>query len=279
MTSASATTNQITPALSTPVLVTGGTGTLGRRVVARLRAAGRDVCVLSRHAATNADEHIQYRTADLGTGAGAEAAVQGAEVIIHCAGTSKGDELKAEHLVRAAARAGARHLIFISIVGADRVPMAGVIDRAAFGYFGSKLGAEQVIDSSGIPWTTLRATQFHDLAYMTAQQLAKLPVALVFGGVRFQPIETDEVAARLVELALGEPTGLVPDMAGPRIYTMAELMRSYLRAHGIRRPILPLWIPGKAAAAIRAGVNLAPDRAVGQKTWEEYLAERVRRTS
>jgi uncharacterized protein YbjT (DUF2867 family) len=111
---------------------------------------------------------------------------------------------------------------------------------------------------------------------LVAQQLAKLPVAPLPAGVRFQPIDADEVAARLVELSLDEPAGLVPDMGGPRVYSAAELFRGYLRAsHRRRRPIVPVWLPGKAARAFREGANLAPEQAVGHRTWEEFLAERV----
>jgi uncharacterized protein YbjT (DUF2867 family) len=163
----------------------------------------------------------------------------------------------------------------ISVVGADRVPQASGLDRAMFGYFGSKLAAEQVIADSGLPWTTLRATQFHDLWLTAARALAKLPVIPVAAGTRFQPVDADEVAARLVELALGSPAGLAPDIAGPRIYPMADLVRGYLRAAGKRRPLLPMRLPGKAAAAVRTGANLSPERAVGLITWEEFLAARV----
>ncbi len=95
-------------------------------------------------------------------------------------------------------------------------------------------------------------------------------------GFRFQPVDTGEVAARLVELALGTPAGLVPDMAGPRVYGMAELVRGYLRAGGKRRPIVPIRLPGKAARAFRDGANLAPDQAVGRRTREDFLADTTR---
>jgi hypothetical protein len=78
-----------------------------------------------------------------------------------------------------------------------------------------------------------------------------------------------------VELALGAPAGLVPDMGGPRVYELAALVRGYLQARGQHRPILPVRVPGKAARAFRAGANLAPDRAVGRRTWEDFLADRV----
>jgi uncharacterized protein YbjT (DUF2867 family) len=95
-------------------------------------------------------------------------------------------------------------------------------------------------------------------------------------GVRFQPVDTGEVAARLVELSLAEPAGLVPDIAGPRVYEMNDLIRSYLEATGKRRLLMPARLPGKAARAMRDGAALAPDRAVGQRTWEDFLVERLR---
>ena len=260
--------------MTSPILVTGGTGTLGRLVVRRLRDAGCDVRVLSRRS-HEAEDGIQFLTGDLATGEGIEPAVDGAETIVHCAGSPKGDEDKARNLVRAASRAGAVHLVYISVVGADRIPIVSRVDRAMFGYFGSKLAAERIVADSGLPFTTLRATQFHELILMVAQQMAKLPVIPSPAGFRVQPVDADEVAAGLVELALGEPAGLVPDMGGPRVYSAADLLRGYLRASHRRRPIVPAWLPGKAARVFRAGANLAPEQAVGRRTWEEFLAERL----
>lgn len=257
-----------------PVLVTGGTGTLGRQLVPLLERAGCDVRVLSRrrHEATNG---VEYVVGDLLADEGIAAAVDGAATIVHAAGASKGDDEATRNLVRAAQRAGAQHLVYISVIGADRLPLAGAVDRTMFGYFGTKRGAEQAVAESGLPWTTLRAAQFHDLMLMVAQQMAKLPVMPVPSGFRFQPVDSGEVAARLAELALGSPAGLVPDMAGPEVLPMADLLRSYLRTRGRRRPTLPLRLPGKAAAAFRAGANLAPERAVGRRTWQEFLDDKV----
>ena len=257
------------------ILVTGGTGTLGRQVVPRLQDAGCDLRVLSRrpHEAAGG---IEYVTGDLVKNDGIEAAVDGAEIIVHCAGTRNGDAEAATNLVAATARAGQQpHLVYISVVGADRVPVTSGIDRAMFSYFAAKLAAERAVAGSGLPWTTLRAAQFHDLIFKVAQALTKLPVLPVPTGVRFQPVDAGEVAARLVELALGPPAGLAPDMAGPRIYPMADLLRGYLRARQIRRPMMPVRLPGRAAQAVRAGAILAPERAVGRRTWEDFLAEQV----
>jgi uncharacterized protein YbjT (DUF2867 family) len=257
--------------MASPILVTGGTGTLGQLVVPRLLNAGCGVRVLSRRP-RDTREGVRFVTGDLTTGEGIEAAVGGTEIIVHCAGSSKGDGDKARTLVRAACQAGVRHLVNISVVGADRVPVASGVDRVMFGYFGSKLAAEQVIAGSGVPWTTLRATQFCELILLVARQMIRLPVVPVPAGFRFQPVDSGEVAARLAELALGGPAGLVPNLAGPQVYRAADLLRSYQRASGKRQPLVPVRLPGKAARAIRAGANLAPGPAAGHRTWEEFLA-------
>ena len=256
--------------MTAPILVTGGTGTLGRYVVPLLREAGYDVRVLSRHDHEPTDG-VEYLAADLTTGEGVDRAVDGIETVIHLAGTTTGDDVKARHLVEAAARIGKPHVVYISVVGADRVPVVSRVDRAMFGYFESKLAAERVVAESGLPWTTLRATQFHELMLMTVRAMAKLPVVPVPSGFRVQPVAAAEVAARLVELALGEPAGLVPDLAGPETRTLKHLQRSYLEAAGKHRLTLPLRMPGKAAAAYRDGANLSVDGDVGHTTWAEIL--------
>ena len=177
--------------MASPILVTGGTGTLGRLVVRRVRDAGCDVRVLSRRN-REAEDRIQFITGDLVKGEGIEPAVDGVAAIVHCASSNKGDADATRNLVRAASsRAGAPHLAYISIVGVDKI---------SFGYLRSKLEAERVVAGSGLPWTTLRVTQFYDLILTGAEKLAKLPVVPVPAGFRVQPIDADEVAARLVEL-------------------------------------------------------------------------------
>jgi uncharacterized protein YbjT (DUF2867 family) len=254
------------------VLVTGGTGTLGREVVARLRRAGRRVRVLSRRAQGEA-AGVEYVAGDLGTGEGIPAAVEGASVIIHCAGTGTSDERLTKRLVDAARSAGSPHLVFISVVGADRVPGDRGLSRLMFRYFAEKLAAERVVVVSGLPWTTLRATQFHNLIFRVAGMLAKLPIGLIPAGFRFQPVAVAEVGERLVELALGAPQGLVDEMGGPQVLTTRELFETYLVATGRRpRPVISIPIPGRGARAAREGANLCPEQATGRETWEEFLA-------
>lgn len=254
------------------VLVTGASGVLGRHVVPRLLDGGCVVRTLSR---SGGGAGVEAMRGDLSSGEGVRAAVEGMDIIVHCAGSVKGDDAKTLHLVQAATAAGKPHLVYISVVGADRVPVVSGMDRASFGYFAAKLAAERVIEDGGVPWTILRATQFQESLLAVARQMARSPVMPVFAGTSFQPVAADEVARRLVELALGEAAGRVPDLAGPRIYGMDELFRAYLRASHKHRLILPIRLPGKAARAFRNGANLAPDRAVGTRTWEEFLAEEI----
>lgn len=256
------------------ILVTGGTGKLGRNVVARLRDDGCSVRVLSRHN-RKGPNGVEYVVGDLAGNAGIEAAAQGVATIVHCAGTAKGDEQMTRNLVSAARLADVRHVVYISVVGADRVPVNSGIDRLMFGYFAAKAAAENALADSGLGWTTLRATQFHEALVAIARVMSKLPAIPVPAGFRFQPVDAGEVAGRLAELALGAPAGLVPDFAGPKVYPMAELMRSYLAACGKNRPMFSVPVPGGAARAVRGGAVLAPDRAVGSRTWEDYLRDTV----
>jgi uncharacterized protein YbjT (DUF2867 family) len=248
--------------MTSPVLVTGGTGRLGRLVVRRLRAAGCDVSVLARHP-WQAGGQISFHAADLVTGDGVEAAVDGAAAIVHCATSTKGDAEATTNLIRAASRAGAPHLVYVSIVGLDQIP--------SWGYPKAKLQAERAIAGSGLPWTILRATQFYDYIFPSLRKLAKLPVIPVPAGFGCQPVDTDDVAARLVELALGAPAGRVPDLAGPEVTSWAGLLADYLRASGLRRLVLPVLIPG--TRAIRNG-GLLPsgEHSTGNRTWEQFLA-------
>jgi uncharacterized protein YbjT (DUF2867 family) len=258
----------------TRVLVTGGTGRAGRPVVPRLRDAGCDVRVLS-HTREGTIDGVEYLKADLVTGDGVPAAVRGAEVIVHCAGAPswRKDQAMTASLIRAARELDREpHLVKISVVGAGRIPVASPVDKAMFGYFEHMLTTERAVQAAGLPWTILRATQFHDALVIVARAMTRLPVVPVASGVRFQPVDTEDVGDRLAELALGEPAGLVPDLAGPKAYPMADLIRGYLRATGKRRLLMPMLLPGKAARAVRGGGNLpAGNAAIGHRSWEDFL--------
>jgi uncharacterized protein YbjT (DUF2867 family) len=262
-----------------PIMVTGGTGTLGRLVVDRLLEAGYRVRVLSRgRRITGSDDGdtarpgLEFVTADLLTGEGVTAAMKGIEVVVHCAGSAKRDDERARQLVAAALEVGVRHIVYISVVGDEQVLVRGRIDRAMFGYFAAKRAAEEIIEESGIPWTTLHATQFLQSFLALAKGMARLPIMPVPKGLRFQPIDAEEVADRLAELAQGAPAGVVQSMGGPRTYEMGDLVRVYLQATGKHRLVIGAPAMGGSARLVRYGANLVPDRAVGRTTWEEFVS-------
>jgi uncharacterized protein YbjT (DUF2867 family) len=272
-------------ATTSSILVTGGTGTLGRHVVPRLQERGNSVRVFSRRNGS-AENGIQRVTGDLLTGEGIAAAVEGVAAIVHCAGSPTGDPVMVRHLVQAVAeRAPSAHLLYISVVGADRVPIRSRFDRTVFGYFGAKLAAERILAASGLRWTILRATQFHESLPLVARQLAKLPIVPIPAGFRFQPLDADDVAARIVALTLIGPAGLAGEIAGPTVYSAVELFRSYLNVTHRRRLIVSVRLPGRAAQAIRAGALLAPEQAAatghagGRRTWEEFLIQHFGRAT
>jgi uncharacterized protein YbjT (DUF2867 family) len=243
------------------VLVTGGTGSLGSRVVERLRAAGREARALSR-GGRPCTVH-----GDLLTGEGLEEAVAGVGTIVHCASsptrTRRTDVEGTERLLRTAHRAGVSHFVFISIVGVDRNPY--------FPYYGAKLEVERMVERSPVPWTILRATQFHEFVLMQIRFLDRLPVLLVPRGFLLQPIDIGEVAGRMTDLALAEPAGRVPDIGGPEVGTFVGFARSYREALGRRKRIVGVTVPGKTAHAFRDGAQITPGHRYGTVTWEEFL--------
>ena len=244
--------------------VAGGTGVVGRHVVRLARGAGHEPVVLSR--ATGVD---------LVTGAGLDAALAGCEVVIDVASVTTLREKEAvrfftaatERLLAAGRGAGVRHHIALSIVGAA---------QAASGYYAGKAAQERLVMSSGAAWSLLRATQFHEFAVQTAQRGAMLGMQLV-PRMLSQPIAAQEVAAVLVEIAGGAPRGLDRELAGPRQERMAELVRAYLQAEGIRRPVLEVRMPGRMGAALaEGGVLPGPEARQGVQSFAEWLDSRAR---
>jgi uncharacterized protein YbjT (DUF2867 family) len=247
---------------SPQILVTGGTGVLGRRVVERLGSEGVRTRVFSRSGKPGTIR------GDLLTGEGLEQAVQGVDSIIHCASSPfrKPRQVDVEgtgRLLEAASEAGVSHLVYISIVGIDRA--------TSYPYYRVKLETERLIEAGPIPPTILRATQFYDLVLTAMRFLGRLPVMVVPRGFLGQPIDAGEVAGRLVDLVLSGPAGRVPDIGGPEVGTMADAARDYLMVKGSRRRIFEIPVPGKTARALREGALVCPDRAYGRIRWEDFL--------
>lgn len=239
------------------ILVTGGTGTLGTPTVALLREAGHDIRILSR---TAGPDRI---VGDLSTGAGLVDALAGVSTVLHLATTaSTKDVAQAEHLVAAAKAAGVTHIVFISIVGVDTVP---------YSYYRAKLASEKAIEASGIPYTILRATQFHSFVAMVPRAQRRLPVIFSLN-VPDQPIAVEEVAERLVELVAAPPSGHVADVGGPEQLTLRSAIDTWQRAAGTHKPVWTIPLGGKMMRAMRAGEHMPGLPGYGKETFAEYAA-------
>ena len=255
----------------TRVLITGGTGVLGSELVPRFLDAGYTVRVMSRRGhPPDADPKIEWARASLETGEGLADAVAGAGVIVHAASspfrrTEAVDVAGTARLLEQARDAGVSHFLYISIVGIDRIPL---------GYYKRKLAAESRVEEGGVPWSVLRATQFHTLIDMQLRALLRFPIALAPTDFRFQPIDPGEVADRLRECVAEGAAGRLPDLGGPEVHTLGELARAWAEIRGLRRRVVRLPLPGKIAAGFRQGLNTTPEGKYGQVTWADWVRRR-----
>ena len=226
------------------VLVTGGTGILGRRLAPRLLSRGHRVRLLSRHpgraaegTGAGASAGTEAARGDVRTGEGLRAAFAGIDTVIHAATNSRArtrsTEVEGTRNVLEQAKASDAHLIYISIVG---------VDRHRLPYYRAKWEAERLIASSSAGWTIQRATQFHPLLDM----LLGLPAFISTPNLAFQTVDAGEVSDRLADLVEAGPSGRIPDFGGPEILGNRPARRDATRAH---RPAGPAD-PGPASRSV-----------------------------
>ena len=253
------------------VLVTGGTGDLGSKLARRFARRGDTVRILSRRPGP-ADAAAEWAQGDMETGEGLAEAVAGMDVVVHAATGAglrpKADAPGTQKLLEACKAAGTPHVFYISIVGIEKIPLA---------YYKAKLECEQIIETSGVPWSNLRATQFHSLLDGFLRNgivpaLGKVPlVRLVPKAFKFQPIETGEVADRMVEYSAAGPSGRLPDLGGPEVLRFGDVADAWKQATGDGKPLVNMLTMGGMASAFKAGYNCTPEHAEGKMTWREWL--------
>ena len=176
------------------------------------------------------------------------------------------DEPGDEHCLVAMAREElVKHVVFISIVG-----MEGV----AYPYYRTKLAAEAVVEENIIPWSILRATQFHSHMETFLGIFSKPPMlAAVPFAWQFQPVDPREVATRLAQVVTQEPAGRLPDFGGPDVRDFKGIAESWLKARKLSKRLVNLPLPLKFSRQFAEGRLLCPDHKDGKITFEQYLAD------
>jgi uncharacterized protein YbjT (DUF2867 family) len=260
------------------ILVTGGTGHLGRAVVARLKATDHHVRVLARRPGD--DTSVEWVRGDLATGEGVVTAVARVDAVIHAATHSPAaqrgsvrplDFVRAptdvdvdgtKALLAAAEEAAVEHFIHVSIVGLPHM--------ARLPYSRVKLAAEELVRGSAVPWSIVRATGFYWLLDRMLAKMVGRPILLIPADVRMQAVDSDDFAKSVVECVSDGRRGEREDFAGPEILTMRELAEQYLAVRGLRRRIWNAPLPRRIKSALEAG-NTSPGARRGPTTWADWL--------
>jgi uncharacterized protein YbjT (DUF2867 family) len=258
------------------VLVAGGTGHLGRDLVARLKGSYR-VRVLARSAGSDPD--VEWIRGDLATGAGIPEAVAGTQTVVHAATLSPAarrgyfvpkdlwtspssvDRDGTARLLDQAGAAGVGHFIYVSIVG---------IDKPRVPYLRHKLEAEQLVRQSPVPWSIVRAAQFHWLLDRILGKMTRLPL-VPLPDIAVEPVDTSDFAAYVVESVGKGPSGRLPDFGGPEVLTFTQAFDQWqdIRKQPARTMRVPL--PAAAREAATAMSVSGPGNRHGKITWAEWL--------
>jgi len=242
------------------IAVAGGTGAVGTHVVEVARSRGHEVVVLSR--ATGVD---------LVAGTGVADALAGVDAVVDVASVQTLKDTKSREFFGAVTRtllaaevaAGVAHHVALSIVG---------IDEAPHGYYAGKVLQEQLVTDGAVPWTILRATQFHEFASQVHGQVTLGPLVVV-PRMRSQTVAAVDVAERLVDLVEAGPSGRVADLGGPEVAAMPDLVRAWARVTGDRRRVVAVPLPGALGKAMRDGTLVTgPGADHGATTFQQWLA-------
>lgn len=208
------------------IVVIGGTGLIGSKVVALLRGKGHEALAASPNTGVNTI-----------TREGLAKALAGASVVLDLANSPSFEdkavlaffETAGRNLLAAEAAAGVRHHVALSVVGADRLPDSG--------YLRAKVAQERLIQASKIPYTIVRSTQFFEFVGPIAQSAAQ-GSTIRLSPALLQPIASDDVASAVAAVALAEPANAIVELAGPEKIPLDSLVRQHLTHAGDRREVI-----------------------------------------
>ena len=210
------------------IVVIGGTGLIGAKLVALLRQRGQEVLAASPNSGVNTL-----------TGEGLAAALAGAQVVVDVANSPSFEDAavmkffqtSGHNLLAAEAAAGVRHHVALSIVGADRLPDSG--------YMRAKVAQESLIEASGIPYTVLRSTQFFEFGARIAAEASDANAVHVPAAALIQPVLSDDVVSVLADIALGPPVNGTVEVGGPERYRFEQFVALVLSAKHDKRKVIP----------------------------------------
>lgn len=258
------------------VLVTGGTGHLGKDLVALLKPSWQ-VRALAR--TPGSDPGVEWVQGDLATGEGIREAVVGSQVVVHAATLSpaarRGYLLPTDLwrsppdvdvdgtglLLKEARAAGVAHFVYISIVG---------VDKPRTPYLRLKHTAEELVSAEDVPWSILRATQFHWLLDRMLGKMARLPVVPLPTDIPTQPVDSADFAAYVAGCVTDGPGGRREDFSGPETLSLGEVVRQWQQIRGRRCRAVAVPLPSRARKAV-TDMMTSPAGRHGKTTWAEWL--------
>lgn len=246
------------------IVVIGGTGLIGSKLVKNLRERGHDVLAAAPNTGVNTI-----------TREGLAEAMDGAQIVVDVANAPIWEdkavleffETSGRNLLAAEAAAGVRHHVALSIVGSERLPDNG--------YFRAKVAQENLIKASGIPYTILRATQFFEFVGGIAQS-ATVGEEVRLSPALFQPIASDDVAAALTDVALAPPVNGTLEVAGPEAIPLDEVVRRFLRATQDKRKVVP-DVHARYFGSVLDDKSLTPGKnpRLGAIRFEDWIGQQV----
>ncbi len=258
------------------ILITGGTGHLGQKVVSSIISKGHKVNILSTKTPSfDKESNITYYNSNLSENIGLKKASKDADIIIHCASNPKKfqkvDIEGTQNLLKAIDTKSIKHFVYISIVG---------VHKSDYPYYKAKLEVENLLESSGIPYTILRTTQFHSFVVtliesFTNETTYDKSILKIPQGLKFQSVATLEVADLLAKISLEPPKGLLPDFGGAEVLSFEKMTDYYLREHQLNWDVQTETTNDIRHQLFRSGINLCPYSALGKETWKMFLKQSI----